>query len=92
MVWLLWAKPGHLLHGEVRILIFDDPADLEESQRPPREGKLPNPRDAGRGCCMHGENLRNFARDRRAGAMRQLLSGQLDNTRTKYSTLYTVQK
>jgi hypothetical protein len=38
------------------------------------------------------ENLRNPARKRSAGAMRQLLSGQLDSTRTKFSTLYTMQK
>ena len=70
MVWLLWAKPEHLLHGEVRILIFDDPTELEESQRPPREGKLSNPRGARRAACMHGENLQNPARERCAGAMR----------------------
>jgi hypothetical protein len=45
-----------LLHDEVRILIFDDPAELEKSQRPGSgsgEGKLPNPRGrAARERCM----------------------------------------
>jgi hypothetical protein len=69
-----------LCHDEVRILIFDDPAELEELQRPPREGKLSNPRGARRAGCMHGENLRNPARDHLAGAMHQFRSGQLNST------------
>ena len=38
---------GASCHDEVRILIFDDPAELEKPQRPgsgSREGKLSNPR------------------------------------------------
>ena len=66
-----------LWRDEIRILIFDDPAELEESQRPPREGKLSNPRGTRRTGCMHGENLRNPARASRAGAMRWLPTGQV---------------
>ena len=46
-------------------------------QRRTREGKLSNPRGARRAGCMHGENLRNPARDRRAGVMRQFPTGQV---------------
>ena len=67
---------------EVRILIFDDPAELCERQRPGSgswEGKLSNAR--GRAArAMHDfffENLRNPAHNRRAGLMRQFSSGQL---------------
>ncbi len=45
-----------LLHDEVRILIFDDPAELEESQRPVmvRSGRGPfKPARARRGRAMH---------------------------------------
>ena len=49
-----------------------------------REGKLSNPRGARRAGCMHGENLQNPARDRRAGVMRQFPSCQLDSTHTYY--------
>ena len=48
-------------------------------KRPPREGKLSNPRGARRAGCMHGENLRNPVRERLAGAMRQFPSSQLDS-------------
>ena len=70
---------------EVRILIFDDPAELCERQRPGSgswEGKLSNAR--GRAArAMHEfffENLRNPAHNRRAGLMRQFSSGQLYST------------
>jgi hypothetical protein len=55
-----------MCQDEVRILIFDDPAEQENWQRAPREGKLSNPRGARRAGCMHGENLRNPARAHRA--------------------------
>jgi hypothetical protein len=74
-------------HDEVRFLIFDDPAENERGQRPPREGKLSNPRGAHRAGCMHGENSRNPARGRRAAAMRQFLSDQLDNTVCVYTAI-----
>jgi hypothetical protein len=41
---------------------------------------------------MHGENLRNPARERRAGAMREFPSGQLDSTLTLPRFLCSVQK
>ena len=34
-----------LYDDEVRILIFDDPAENERGQRPELEGKLSNPRE-----------------------------------------------
>jgi hypothetical protein len=46
-----------LYHDEVRILIFDDPAENERGQRPPMEGKLSNPRSARRAGCMHAEKI-----------------------------------
>ena len=57
-----------LCHDEVRILIFDVPAELEERQRPVmvRSGRGPfEPARAGRARVMHEfsrENLRNPAR------------------------------
>jgi hypothetical protein len=42
-----------MVHDEVRILIFDDPTEQEDSQRPLRDGKLSNPRvRATRAACM----------------------------------------
>ena len=39
-------KANLALYGdEVRILIFDDPAENERGQRPELEGKLSNPRE-----------------------------------------------
>jgi hypothetical protein len=67
------------LHDEVRILIFDEPAELEKPQRPPVAVKLSNPRGACRVGCMHGEKIRNPARERRTGAMLQLFFNQLDS-------------
>ena len=93
---------GALCHDEVRILIFDDPAELEKPQRPgsgSREGKLSNPRGrAARARCMNFslENLRNPAREleRRAGAMHQFPSGQVYSTKfsfcTKFSTKFSI--
>jgi hypothetical protein len=65
-----------LLHDEVRISIFDDPAELEAWQRSQSglmEGKLSNLRGrAARARCIifFFENLRNPARIHRAGLMR----------------------
>ena len=73
--------------NQVRILIFDDPAENERGQRPPRGGKLSNPRGAHRAGCMHGENLRNPARTRRAAAMRQFPSNQHDSTVCVYTAI-----
>jgi hypothetical protein len=78
-----YGKSLALLHDEVRILIFDDPAELEESQRPVmvRFGRGPfRPARPRRARAMHElflENLRNPARNRRAGLMRQFCPGQL---------------
>jgi hypothetical protein len=42
-----------VLHDEVRNLIFDDPAEQDDLQRPPREGKLSNPHArAARAACI----------------------------------------
>ncbi len=75
---------GLALYGdEVRILIFDDPAELEKSQRPVmvRSGRGPfKPARPRRARAMHEiffENLRNPAHNRRAGLMRQFSSSQL---------------
>ena len=65
---MAWRSPN---------LIFDDPAEQKTSQRPPREGKLSNPRGARHAGCMHGENLRNPARDHRAALMCQFRTGQV---------------
>jgi hypothetical protein len=67
-------------------LIFDDPAEQEDWQRPvsgSREGKLSNSR--GRDAhAMHEffffENLRKSTRARRAGAMRQFPTGQVNSS------------
>jgi hypothetical protein len=72
-----------LLHDEVRILIFDDPAELESWQRPVmvRSGSGPfRPARPRRARAMHDffpENLRNPAHNRCAGLMRQFCPGQL---------------
>ena len=68
-------------------MIFDDPAENERGQRPPRGGKLSNPRGAHRAGCMHGENLRNPARERRAAAMRQFSFDQLNSTVYVYTAI-----
>jgi hypothetical protein len=74
-----------LWRDEVRILIFDDPAELEKPQRPGSgswEGKLSNSRGRAaraRSMIILLENLRNPARDRRADAMRQFPFNQLDS-------------
>jgi hypothetical protein len=54
------------------------------------EGKLSNPRGrAARAIQKYFfENLRNPARDRRAGAMRQFPSGQLDSMHTYVHTKF----
>ena len=77
--------------NEVRILIFDDPAELEKPQRPVmvRSGHGPfKPARPRRGGGMHeifSENLRNPARIRPAGLMRQFCPGQVYCIRTKFS-------
>jgi hypothetical protein len=75
------------LYGdEVRILIFDDPAELEMGERPVmvRSGRGPfRPARARHARAMHEfffENLQNPAPDRRAGAMHQFCSGQLNSS------------
>ena len=75
------------LYGdEVRILIFDDPAELYRRKRPVmvRSGRGPfRPAKPRRAPAMHDfffENLRNPAHSRRAGLMRQFCPGQLDST------------
>jgi hypothetical protein len=65
-------------------LIFDNPAELYELQRPPFgswEGKLSNAngRAARAMLKFFFENLRNLARIRRAGLMRQFRFSQLDS-------------
>jgi hypothetical protein len=71
---------------EVRILIFDDPAELAKRQRPVmvRSGRGPfRPAWPRRARAMHEffpENLRNPACNCRAGLMRQFRSGQLNST------------
>ena len=73
-------------HDEVRILIFDDPAELEKRQRPVmvRSGRGPfRPARPRRARAMHEiffENLRNPARIRLADLMRQFCPSQLDST------------
>jgi hypothetical protein len=72
-----------LCRNEVRILIFDDPAELEGPQRPVmvRSGRGPfKPARPRRARAMHKfffENLRNPGHIRRAGLMRQFSAGQL---------------
>jgi hypothetical protein len=81
-----WPYPGKanlaLWRDEVRILIFDDPAENERGQRPVmvRSGRGPfRPGHAARARCMNFffENLRNPARTRFAGLMRQFRFNQL---------------
>jgi hypothetical protein len=85
-IHLLWPKLV-LCRNEVRILIFDDPAELEKRQRPVmfRSGRGPfKPARQRRGRAMHEfffENLRNPARIRRAGLIRQFCPIQLDSRR-----------
>jgi hypothetical protein len=74
-------------------LIFDDPAVLEKSHRPVmlmvRSGRGPfKPALPRRARAMHEiffENLRNPARNRPAGLMRQFRSDQLDSTQDTMS-------
>jgi hypothetical protein len=94
-----------VLHDEVRILIFDDPAEIDPSTstyysivnrgrnvvRNLNPGRVNCQTRAGapRARALHEiffENLRNPARGRRAGAMHQFLSNQLDSMyTTKFS-------
>jgi hypothetical protein len=72
-----------LCHDEVRILIFDDPAELAKRKRPVmvRSGRGPfKPARPRRGRAMHEfffEKLRNPAHNRRAGLMRQFRTNQV---------------
>ena len=80
-------------------MIFDDPAELERRKRPVmvRSGRGPfrpaRPRRARDACFFFLEHLRNPARSRRAGLMRQFRSSQLDSNDdaaqmdTKFSTM-----
>ena len=70
---------GALSADEVRILIFDDPTEQEDWQRPPVETKLSNPRGTRSVGCMHEENLRNPAREGRARAMRWFRISQVNS-------------
>jgi hypothetical protein len=68
-------------------LIFDDPAELQERQHPQSgswEGKLSNPRGHAAPRAMHElffRKLRNPARNRRAGLMRQFCPDQVYSKR-----------
>jgi hypothetical protein len=72
--------------NEVRILIFDDPAENERGQRPVMVRSGRGPVKPARTRCAHAmhivffENLRNPARGRPAGALRQFPTAQLDST------------
>jgi hypothetical protein len=71
------------LRDEVRILIFDDPAELEIRKRlvMVRSGRGPfKPARPRRARAMHEffpAKLRNPAHNRRAGLMRQFRTGQV---------------
>jgi hypothetical protein len=78
-------------------LIFDDPAELEKLQRPVmvRSGRGPfKPTRPRRGGAMHEiffENLRNPARIRLAGIMRQFCPSQVYSARRDREKIqYTV--
>ena len=88
---------------EVRILIFDDPAELESWQRPVvvRSGRGPfRPTRARPARAMHGraramhefffENLRNPALVRCAGLMPQFCPAQLNSTRIHACTKFSI--
>jgi hypothetical protein len=83
-----------LWRDEVRILIFDDPAENERGQRPVmvRSGRGPfRPARPRRERAMHEfffENLRNPARSRRAGLMRQFRSRQRYSTSLTHDRVY----
>jgi hypothetical protein len=81
-----WAS----CHDEVRILIFDNPAELYDWQSGSWEGKLSNASGhATRARCMNfflTKIYANPARIRSAGLMRQFSSGQL------YSSLVNLVK
>ena len=59
---------GALSADEVRILIFDDPTEQEDWQRPLVETKLSNPRGTRSVGCMHDE-IYEIPRTRAARAL-----------------------
>ena len=76
-----------LVHDEVRILIFDDPAEQEDWQRPLREVNCQIRARATWAACM--EKIYEIPRALAArGAMRWLRTGQVysKSTTTKFST------
>jgi hypothetical protein len=60
-------------------LIFDDPTEQEDWQRPPMESQLSNPRGTRSVGCMHEKNVRNPARAGPARAMHWFRITHVDN-------------